>query len=204
MTISRSEREELARIARLRSKVSKASVAAREAELMAGVEEQLSAEYQFDDHAWADIARAAAAACAKADQEVAQRCRDLGIPDRYRPSLHVSWSSRGENSLSMRRAELRALAWRRVDAFGKRAKEQIEAVTAEVLTELITQGIESEEGRAFLEKIPTPEQLMPEITIGQLEADWATRPRSTSTDARHGIWSPAQPRPGTVGELEQR
>jgi hypothetical protein len=51
-----------------------------------------------------------------------------------------------------------------------------------VLTELAAGGLESDAAREFLERIPTPDQLMSPVSIGELEAatDAATRTRATS------------------------
>lgn len=121
-TMTRRDREDLIRVARLRAKVAKAGVADQEARLLADVEQQLSAKYKLDDAVWADLTTAAQAAVADADQQVA----------------------------------------------GKAAKTAIEAKTAEVLTELIAGGLESDAARASLESIPTPAALMPRIDVDGL------------------------------------
>jgi hypothetical protein len=175
MSMSRQDREDLARVAKMRAKVAKDSVGHREAELRADVEAQLSATYQWDEDVWADITRNAKQAVDEADQRVAQICRELGVPERFRPRLRVEWYKRGENAAAERRAELRKLAQARIEAAGRKAKTAIESRTAEVLTELIAGGLESPEARAFLESIPTPQQLMPPVTIAELEATKPTR-----------------------------
>jgi hypothetical protein len=58
--ISKSEREDLSRVVRLRMKVAKTAADQRGKELLADVEAQLSAKYKFDDEVWADITRGAA------------------------------------------------------------------------------------------------------------------------------------------------
>jgi hypothetical protein len=170
MTMSKGERDDLAKVARLRARVAKSTVAQREAELLADVEAQLAATYRFDDAAWADVTRKAKEAVEVAAEQVAQRCRELGIPERFAPGLNLSWHSRGENGMRDRRAELRKVAQTQIAAAGKAAKLAIEQREAQVLTELIAGGLESQEARSFLESIPTPEQLMPTMTIAELEA----------------------------------
>ncbi|TDC47655.1 hypothetical protein E1281_25990 [Actinomadura sp. KC345] len=180
MTMSKSERDDLAKVAKLRARVAKSKVASREAELLAETEELLAASYKFDDEAWADVTRVAQAHVDQAAKEVAERCRELGIPDRFAPSLSIAWYGRGENALASRRAELRKVAQTRIAAAGKQAKLAIDAREAEVLTELIAGGLESSEAKTFLESIPTPEQLMPSVTIAELEADRVTQMRTTT------------------------
>jgi hypothetical protein len=52
---------------------------------------------------------------------------------------------------------------------GKDAKMAIDARAADVLTELIAGGLESADAKAFLESIPTADQLMPRLTLSELE-----------------------------------
>ena len=167
--MTRRDREDLARVARMRAKVAKAGVAHREAELSADVEEQLSARFKRSEPAWAEITKQAQQAVTLADQEIARLCRERGVPEEFRPGLRLDWYSRGENAEVSRRAELRKLAQARIAAVGRQAKTAIEAKTAEVLTVLIAGGLESSEARAFLETIPTPQQLMPPVVIAELE-----------------------------------
>jgi hypothetical protein len=84
-SMTRREREDLAKVTRLRAKVAKDGITAREAALLADVEEQLSAVYRFDHDAWADITRHAEQVVAEADKQIAQRCRELGIRESFRP-----------------------------------------------------------------------------------------------------------------------
>jgi hypothetical protein len=167
--IPKSEREELARVVRLRMRVAKAAVATRQAELLADVEKQLSAKYKFGDEVWAHITQRAEEAVAEADQEIARICREMGVPENFRPSLGLHWYDRGENAAAERRAELRRLAQRKVAAAAAAAVTAIEAKGAEVLTTLIAGGLQSAEARAFLASIPAAEQLMPQLALGELE-----------------------------------
>jgi hypothetical protein len=167
--IPRSEREELARVMRLNMKVAKAATATRAAELLADVEKQLSAKYDFGDELWAEITRKAGEAVQAADEQIADICRERGVPESFRPGLELCWYSRGENAAASRRAELRSLAQRRIAAAASAAVTAIEARGAEVLTALIAGGLQSAEARAFLESIPTAAQLMPPLALGELE-----------------------------------
>ncbi len=181
--MTRRDREELQKIARLRAKVARDGVAEREAHLRAEAEEQLSAAYRFDDSVWTDITSAAKAAVAAADEQVAARCRELGVPERFRPGLNIGWYTRGENAAASRRAELRRLAEARISAAGKQARTAIDKRTADVLTQLIAGGLESDQARAHLESIPTADQLMPAVNIAELEA--TTSP--PQGDNRYGL-----------------
>ena len=161
--------DNLARLARKRAKVSKSMVAERVKVLLADVEDQLSAEYQFDEEVWADINRSAQEAVAKADAQIAELCRSWGVPERFPPGLNLSWYSRGENALAARRAELRKLAEQRLDALAKTAKTTIDVKLLDVETALVRDGLQSAEAHAFLEAMPTPDELLPRVDIGELE-----------------------------------
>jgi hypothetical protein len=163
------EREALLRVARMNAKIAKEGIAQREAQLLAKADEDLAAAYRFDDDAWAEITRAAEAAVYKADQRIAQACRDLGIQERFRPQLTISWSGRGENAVAERRAELRKVARAKIKAAGQEAKLAIDRQAAKVMTDLIAGGLKSAEAKALLESIPAADKLMPPVAVAELE-----------------------------------
>jgi hypothetical protein len=163
------ERETLLRVVRMNAKIAKEGIAQREAQLLAKADEDLAAAYRFDDDAWAEITRAAEAAVYKADQRIAQACRDLGIQERFRPQLTISWSGRGENAVAERRAELRKVARAKIKAAGQEAKLAIDRQAAKVMTDLISGGLKSAEAKALLESIPAADKLMPPVAVAELE-----------------------------------
>jgi hypothetical protein len=169
--MTKAERDELAKLVRRREKLAKAQAAQRSAELLAQFEEQLDARYSYDqDEVWAAANAAAEKAIADADAQVAERCRDLGIPDQFRPRISgAMWFNRGENAFRERRAELRRLATVRIAALEKTAKAEIESRSVEVQTELVAGGLQSAEARAFLEAMPTAEALMPVLNLPDIE-----------------------------------
>ena len=89
--MTRDERKQLEQLIAGRKKVAKYAVQKRKAELLADVERQLAAIYRADDEAWSDLSARADAAVKEADAELAKRCRELGIPEEFRPSLHCGW-----------------------------------------------------------------------------------------------------------------
>ena len=163
------ERETLLRVVRMNAKIAKEGIAQREAQLLAKADEDLAAAYRFDDDAWAEITRAAEAAVYKADQRIAQACRDLGIQERFRPQLTISWSGRGENAVAERRAELRKVARTKIKAAGQEAKLAIDRQAAKVMTDLIAGGLKSARAKALLESIPAADKLMPPVAVAELE-----------------------------------
>ena len=168
--MTKAERLDLAKLARLNERVARSAVDERAAELKAQAEALLSTTFRVDDDAWAEATAAAEAAVRQADDTVAERCRQLGIPVEFRPTLRLGWYGRGENAFAERRAELRATVRARIDASAKSAKHRIAAASAEVQTNLLADGLTTEAAQAFLSSMPTPEQLMPALDEVELKA----------------------------------
>ena len=77
----------------------------------------------------------------------------------------MSWWQRGENATATRRAELRKLAYARIDADRKAAGQLVESWGADTLTALLAGGLSSADAKAFLERLPSPEALLPSVRI---------------------------------------
>lgn len=171
--MSKGERLELAKLVRLRGKVAKDDIDQRAARLLADVEAQLAARYPANHEAWAEITERAKKSIAAADAEIAHRCRALGIPENFRPGIALSWYSRGENAMRERRAELRKVAQTELAARSKAAKVEIDRHAAQLLTQLAAGALESSESRAFLDAMPSIDELMPRLTLPELGAPLA-------------------------------
>ena len=197
--MTKADRANLERLARKRAKLAESNIGERVKVLRADVEDHLSAQHKFDDELWADVNREALQAVARADAQVAAVCARLGIPEDLRPSIGISWYSRGKNALASRRTELRKLANARIDAAAESAKVAIRTNLLQVETELIRGGLESAEAVAFVDAMPTPEQLMPGVDLPALE-----RNAEADDDGRPGFrprtaaW---QPPTHAAGEL---
>jgi hypothetical protein len=165
------ERESLAKLVRLNEKVAKAAAKQRAAELRADFQAQLAAEFAFDDDdVWEAAAEAAKQAQVEANARILERCAELGIPDRFAPSMAVNWYTRGENATASRRAELTRVAASKIEEGYRSALTTIEAKSAEVQTRILVGGLTSDDARAFVESIPTASALMPTITLGEIES----------------------------------
>src|SRR6266699_2964003 len=107
--MSRDEREGLQRLVRQRERVLKSAAKQRSAELIADFENQMGQEYAFDQHeVWEQAVKSVEPLVRKAQEQVAARCQELGIPRRFAPSMRLAWSHRGYgNAIAARRAELR-------------------------------------------------------------------------------------------------
>src|SRR5437899_1260361 len=115
--MSKTERDELARLVRRREKLAKADADRVAATRLADFEHQLAkVYYPAEDEVWRQLHADAAAAVAAADAQLAERCRELAIPEGFRPKMHASWYGRGEDAAGSRRAELRAAAKARIQA----------------------------------------------------------------------------------------
>jgi hypothetical protein len=160
-SMTKSERDELAKLVRRREKLAKVDVDRVAAERLADFEEQMASIYApADDARWREIHASAAEVVREADEAMAERCRELGIPERFRPELDLHWYGRGENASRDRRSELRTVAKTRIDAMAKTAKLEVERQSVALQTELIAGGLQSDQARAFLAAMPTAEALV--------------------------------------------
>jgi hypothetical protein len=167
--MSSAERSELAKLVRLRSRVARNEVMASIGTKLAHFEAQLAATYDKYDEHWAELSKEADAKVKQLDAELAKRCRELGIPDRFRPELDVRWYRRGENATKERRAELIRVAKSELESQALRAKSLIERKEVELIGKIVEEGMDSENAKAFLEAMPTVDQLMPELTLSKIE-----------------------------------
>lgn len=168
-TMTRGERTELARVLRLRTRVLKADVDVRGAQILADVEAQFAAQYSASHEAWAEITADARRVVAAADAQIAARCSELGIPEEFRPSLYANWCSRGENADKHRRAELRKVAQTKIDARVKAAKLAIDRHEVALQTTLAADAMETSDAATFLAAIPGVEELLPSLTLEQCD-----------------------------------
>lgn len=171
--MTRSEREDLQRLVRQREKVLKSGAKQRSKALLADFESQIAAEYRFDDDAvWAAAAKAVGVEVQKAQERVAARCQELGIPKQFAPSLDVSWSHRGYgNALAERRTELRRCAQAQIESMEQAAIVNIEMASVEAQTQIVTAGLTSEAARKFLLDLPSVESLMPALSYQAVAAE---------------------------------
>ena len=167
----KSERDALLKVCRQRERVAKNEVGAVAARRKADFERQLATVYNFDQsEVWERAYATLTEACRNANDEIAREAEGLGIPREFHPMLSPTyWSERGQNLVQQRRAELTKVAYTRIDQAEKEAKLQIERSSLEIQTQLLANSLESADAKAFLEKMPTPEQLMPAIAVGEIQ-----------------------------------
>jgi hypothetical protein len=159
--MTKGERDELAKLLRRREKLAMGDVDRAAAERLADFEQQMASIYApTDDERWAELHARADAVVREADEAIAERCRELGIPERFRPRLGLNWHDRGENASAHRRSELRTVAKTRIDAMAKAAKVEVERQSVNVQTQIVASGLTTDEAREFLLAMPTPESLV--------------------------------------------
>ncbi|SRR5260221_3380015 len=162
------EQTNLLSIAKLREKVTKSNLEEVGAQLLVDLDKQLDSFYSFDsDETWKEAHRIADEARKEAQAKVEERNRQLGIPDRFAPSLHCNWYDAGEQASDELKKELRRAGKQQVDAMIKSAKCRIEAASLDAQTKILTANFSSE-AQGFLDAIPTAEQLMPKLNLGRL------------------------------------
>jgi hypothetical protein len=171
--MTKAEREDLQRLIRQREKVLKSAATQRSAELLSDFENQMGQQYSFDDdRVWSEATKIADAAVAKAKEQIKARCREIGIPDRFAPSLSLEWHHRGYgNLLKSRRDELRKMAVTAIAAQEQKAKVQIELSCLEAQTTLAVSGLTSDAARGFIETLPAIETLMPLLSFAEVAGE---------------------------------
>jgi hypothetical protein len=125
--MTKSEREDLQRLVRQRERVLKSAAKQRSKDLLAEFENQMGQEYAFDqDVVWQKAVEVANRDVRRMQKQIAARCKEMGIPERFAPSISLSWHHRGhDNLLAARRRELRIMA-----------ESRVEAIEAKVITDI--------------------------------------------------------------------
>jgi hypothetical protein len=170
--MTKSEREDLQRLIRQREKVLKSAAKQRSADVLADFENQMEQRYSFNqDEVWREANKIAEAAIAKAQEQIRARCREIGIPDRFAPTINVHWYSRGENAVAERRVELRKMATTAIAAQERKAITQIELSSLKAQEKLALDGLTSDAARGFVEALPSVDDLMPLLSFAEVAGE---------------------------------
>lgn len=169
-SLSRQETHDLSMIIKDRTKVLRAHAEEQAAHLMADFEKKLSQEFTWDqDKIWEKAADDARGAIAAAQQAIDARCKELGIPRSFAPSVSASWHGRGENAVAERRAELRRVARTPIDAMVKTATTKIEKQSLDLRTQVVAMGLLSADAKLFLESLAPVEDAMAQLDFHEVE-----------------------------------
>jgi hypothetical protein len=171
LQMTRTERQDLLQICRQRERVAKAQAYAVAASRRAEFQSQLARIYRWDENeVWKAATHAANEVTRQCSERIAVECGKLGIPRWAQPELcPPQWYGRGENAVAQRRAELSKVANTKIDQLLKEARHAIEAKSVEIQTRLLADGLTSDDARVFLEAIPTPAQLMPAVSVENVQ-----------------------------------
>jgi hypothetical protein len=168
--LSRNETHDLSMIIKDRAKVLMAHAEEQAAQCLADFEKKLAAVYSWDqDEIWQAAAEEALKVVAECQAKVAKRCEALGIPKSFAPSIGASWSGRGENALTARRAELRRVAKSSIDAMTKSAVTKIVKQSLDLRTQVVAMGLLSDGAKVFLESLAPVEDAMRALDFAEIE-----------------------------------
>lgn len=168
--MTKSERVELGQLIRKRERVMKAQATERGAAMLAEFDTECAQIYSFDDDdVWKRSTEEAEKVVAEANATIAARCKELGIPAEFAPSLGFGWIERGQNMVASRRAELRRMAKSRIAAIEREAYTKIERISLAAQTEVIANGLVSSAAREFLNTMPSLELLMPPLDVKEIK-----------------------------------
>lgn len=168
--MTKGERDSLLSLMKQRERVLKTMATQRALEMMAEFERNISAVYKFDtDEVWKEAKEFGEKAISEAQTKIRDRCIELGIPEEFRPSLQAYWNPRGDNAWPQRRAELRRVAKAEIEAVEQKARGQIEQISVEAQTQIISHGLESAAAQQFFQNMPSVEKLMPSIEVHKIE-----------------------------------
>jgi hypothetical protein len=188
--MTKADRDALIRLVKARARQAKLETETREKILLAEVEDQITAEFSKRDELWADAVTIAEEMARKANEQIAARCADLGIPASQTPSLATGWMARSRSfDDPKRRAELRKLAQAKLAALTKQAKTAIDGKALDVETALLVGGLASAEARELVAAIPTAEQLIPVLGL----ADIGVKGWQPAEDAAGQLLTPLTP-----------
>ncbi len=153
--------------------------------MLADFEQQIGAIYDWDnDDSWREIAKEAHQQIVEANEKIAQRCQELGIPKAFRPAISASWYGRNESAVQSRRIELRRMAKTQIDAIEQGAKVKIELVSIQAQTEILSNGMSSPSAIEFLNKLPPIDALMPPLDFKLIEKLTGKTYESDAADER--------------------
>jgi len=171
-------------------------MAAIKAELVADAEAKLVMELDAEDEMIKEAGKIAREAIAKyqplIDEVITEANDKLGIPKKLRQTLNLSACISMPRTNTSRRAELRRLAARRLDAAEKRVSAQIDVQVLKIETDLLAGGL-SDEALQYLTGMENAQMAvrsqMPNVTKADVEADyyrenpWARREDRDDDDA---------------------
>lgn len=170
--LSRQEAHDIGMLIKERARVLKSHAEEQAAAHLADFETQISKEYKFDqDEVWEKVSREAARVVTEANEKILERCKELGVPAPFAPSLELKWHRRGQNLMGERRAELRAKAKTAIEAMTRSAIRRIDQQAVDLRTQVVSSSILSEHGQMFLESLAPVQDSMQAISFSTIQKE---------------------------------
>lgn len=165
--MTKTERDELRRLVRQRSKVLRDEVKARTAELAAEVEQTLVARFYERDQKRLEAERAIQTVIDEANGKIMAVLDGVdyqvtGVGRSPLPPAHIRWDTTD-------RIALRMAAIRDIEARAAAAVLQLSRQEVDLLEKLARGALASEDALAFLASIPTVGELVPSVRMEELE-----------------------------------
>jgi hypothetical protein len=173
--ISKSELDTIGRALRANVKAAKHAIAALGPKLKAEFDVQLMTKYPASgDPVWKDAMDKALAEYEIQSDRVRERCKELGLPERFWPSMRGpgwmdSWSY-GCSDYKDMRAEMRRVAGIQIDDMLKSRVSKLELDSANIQFEIATHGCITDAAKDFLARLPKIEEMIPPVKVSEVEA----------------------------------
>jgi hypothetical protein len=167
--MTKQEREALGKLIRQRERLAKTAASERSAVLLADFEQQADRVYSYnEDEVWRHAVLAAKEEVAKAQVRIADRCRELGIPQPFAPTLSVGWHQQ-RAAVNSERSKMRQVAKRRIEQIEASARTAIERASVAAQESLLVGSLTTEAAGLFAESLPSIEEMMPQLNMAELQ-----------------------------------
>jgi hypothetical protein len=168
-SMTRQEREALAKLIRQRERLAKTAAAERSAALLADFEQQADRVYSYnEDDVWRQAVLTAKEEVARAQIKIAERCKELGIPQPFAPTLSVGWHQQ-RAAVTSERLKMRQVAKRRIEQIEATARTAIERASVAAQEALLVGGLTTDAAAMFAESLPSVDELMPQLNMAELQ-----------------------------------
>jgi hypothetical protein len=173
--MTKAEIDNISRALKAKVNAAKATILSHRTKLLAEFEGQMNLSYPPDgDAVWMDALNEVLKVYEIQRVRVEERCKELRIPERFRPRLTrpgwvSSWKSSGCD-LGDYRAEMRKLANLQADDMIKSNLAKLETDSANIQYELAVHGCVTDAAKQFLADLPSIEALIPKIKVSEVEA----------------------------------
>jgi len=168
--LSRQEAHDIGMIIRDRAKVLRHHAEEQAAAYRMEAEEQIARMFEWSEgDLWRKANEKANEIKAAAEETIARKCEEMGIPAGFSPALSIDWTNRGTNAISRRKEELRKAARLKIDSMLKASITQIDQQSLEHRTKVVQNSSLSPEAAAFIDSFKPIEDTMKELSISDIE-----------------------------------